>query len=165
MKKSSSCGTPASGTPRSRGSETTTSASSSSSSSGTSRSLPAANTLDRATAHLPRLLHERLGDLGIDFAILYPSRTLTTTAIQETEVRQLACRVLNEFCAEVYRPYADRLTPVAQIPTHTPEEAIAALEHAVGLGFKAILVNGNLAMIGDHKQNNWKKAADGFRSY
>jgi len=105
-------------------------------------SLPAANTLDRATAHLPRLLHERLGDLGIDFAILYPSRTLTTTAIQEAEVRQLACRVLNEFCAEVYRPYADRLTPVAQIPTHTPDEAIDALEHAVGLGFKAILVNG-----------------------
>ena len=27
-------------------------------------SLPAANTLDRATAHLPRLLAERLGDLG-----------------------------------------------------------------------------------------------------
>ena len=43
---------------------------------------PPANTLDRATAHLPRLLHERLDDLGIDFAVLYPSRTLTTTAIQ-----------------------------------------------------------------------------------
>ena len=30
--------------------------------------LPAANTLDRATAHLPRLLYERLDDFGIDFA-------------------------------------------------------------------------------------------------
>jgi hypothetical protein len=29
-------------------------------------SLPAANTLDRATAHLPRLLHERLDEFGID---------------------------------------------------------------------------------------------------
>ena len=46
-------------------------------------SLPAANTLDRATAHLPKLLHERLDDLGIDFAVLYGSRTLTTTAIQD----------------------------------------------------------------------------------
>src|SRR4029453_1797719 len=106
-------------------------------------SLPAANTLDRATAPLPRLLAERLDDLGIDFAVLYPSRTLTTTAIQDAEVRQLACRALNAFCAEVYRPFADRLTPVAQIPTHTPEEAIAGLEHAVAeLGLRAIMING-----------------------
>ena len=66
-------------------------------------SLPAANTLDRATAHLPRLLYERLDDLGIDFAVLYPSRTLTTTAIKDAEVRQVACRALNAFNAEVYR--------------------------------------------------------------
>jgi predicted TIM-barrel fold metal-dependent hydrolase len=106
-------------------------------------SLPAANTLDRATAHLPRLLHERLDDLGIDFAVLYGSRTLTTTAIRDDEVRRVACRALNAFNAEVYRPYADRMTPAAHIPMHTPEEAIAELEHAVcELGFKAILING-----------------------
>jgi predicted TIM-barrel fold metal-dependent hydrolase len=106
-------------------------------------SLPAANTLDRATAHLPRLLSERLDDLGIDFAVLYPSRTLTTMAIQDAELRPLACRALNALAAEVYRPFADRLTPVAQIPTHTPGEAIAALEHAVGeLGLRAIMING-----------------------
>ena len=58
-------------------------------------SLPAANTLDRATAHLPKLLHARLDDFGIDFAVLYGSRTLTTTAIKDDEVRQVACRALN----------------------------------------------------------------------
>lgn len=106
-------------------------------------SLPAANTLDRATAHLPRLLYERLDDLGLDFAVLYPSRTLTTTAIVDAELRQLACRALNAFNAEVWAPYADRVTPVAQIPTHTPTEAIAELEHAVGtLGYRAIMING-----------------------
>lgn len=106
-------------------------------------SLPAANTLDRATSHLPRLLYERLDDLGIDFAVLYGSRTLTTTAIRDDEVRRVACRALNAFNAEVYRPYADRMTPAAHIPMHTPEEAIAELEHAVGeLGFKAIMING-----------------------
>jgi predicted TIM-barrel fold metal-dependent hydrolase len=106
-------------------------------------SLPAANTLDRATSHLPRLLYERLDDLGIDFAVLYGSRTLTTTAIKDDEVRRIACRALNAFNAEVYRPYADRMTPAAHIPMHTPEEAIAELEHAVGaLGFKAIMING-----------------------
>jgi len=106
-------------------------------------SLPAGNTLDRATAHLPRLLYERLDDLGIDFAVLYGSRTLTTTAIQDDEVRQVACRALNAFNAEVYAPYRDRMTPAAHIPMHTPEEAIAELEHAVGtLGMKAIMING-----------------------
>ena len=106
-------------------------------------SLPAANTLDRATAHLPRLLYERLDDFGIDFAVLYPSRGLTTLSIRDAELRQVACRALNAFHAEVYFPYADRMTPVAQIPMHTPQEALAELDHAVGeLGFKAIMING-----------------------
>jgi len=103
---------------------------------------PAAASLDRATAHLPRLMYERLDDLGIDFAILYPSRTLTTTAIKEDEVRQVACRALNAFNADVYAEFADRMTVVAQIPMHTPDEAIAALDHAAELGFKAIMFNG-----------------------
>lgn len=106
-------------------------------------SLPAGNTLDRATAHLPRLMAERLDDLGIDFAVMYPSRMLTATAIPDQELRTAVCRSLNRFYAEAYRPYADRMTPVAQIPTHTPEEAIAELEYAVQeLGFKAIMING-----------------------
>jgi hypothetical protein len=106
-------------------------------------SLPAANTLDRATAHLPGLLHRRLDDLGIDFAVLYPSRTLTTTAIKDAEVRQVACRALNTLNAEIYAEFSDRMTVVAHIPMHTPEEAIAELEYAVGeLGFKAVMING-----------------------
>ena len=105
-------------------------------------SLPAANTLDRATAQIPKLMASRLDDLGIDFAVMYPSRTLTATAIKDTDLRRATCRSLNKFYAEVYKPYADRMTPVAQIPTHTPEEAIAELEYAVSLGFKAVMING-----------------------
>ena len=106
-------------------------------------SLPAANTVDRATAHIPRLLHERLDAMGIDFAVLYPSRGLTTMSIKDDEVRQVACQALNAFNADVYFPYADRMTPVAQVPTHTPEEAVAALDHAVTqLGYKAVMING-----------------------
>ena len=64
-------------------------------------------------------------------------------AIRDAEVRQVACRALNAFNAEVYCPYADRMTPVAQIPMHTPAEAIAELDYAVGeLGLKAIMING-----------------------
>jgi len=125
--------------------------------------LPAANTLDRATAHLPRLLYERLDDFGIDFAVLYPSRTLTTPAIRESELRQIACRGLNLYHKELYGGYGDRMTPVAMVPTHTPEEAIAELEHAVGeLGLKAIMINGLVhrpigegAVEGGRETPNW----------
>jgi predicted TIM-barrel fold metal-dependent hydrolase len=125
--------------------------------------LPAANTLDRATAHLPRLLYERLDDFGLDFAVLYPSRTLTTPAIREAELRQIACRALNLYHKELYGGYGDRMTPVALIPMHTPEEAIAELDHAVGeLGLKAIMINGLVhrpigggELAGDRERPNW----------
>jgi len=105
--------------------------------------LPAANTLDRATAHLPRLLAARLDDFGIDFAVLYPSRLLTAPAIRDAELRQIACRALNAYHAEIYASFADRMTPVALVPTHTPEEAVAELGHAVrSLGMKAAMING-----------------------
>ena len=57
--------------------------------------------------------------------------------------RRGACRALNRANAETFAPLADRLTPVAAIPMHTPEEAVAELEYAVGeLGFKAVLCAG-----------------------
>ena len=34
---------------------------------------PARNTLDRATASIPRLLHQRMDDLGMDYTVLYPT--------------------------------------------------------------------------------------------
>ncbi len=105
--------------------------------------LPAANTLDRATAMLPKLMYDRLDELGIDFAILYPTYGLTVTALANTEMRQALARGLNRYYAEVYADYRDRLEPVAAIPTFTPEEAIAELDHAVGeLGLKAVMMGG-----------------------
>jgi predicted TIM-barrel fold metal-dependent hydrolase len=84
-----------------------------------------------------------MDDMGIDYAVMYPSRMLTATAIADPELRVAVCRSLNRFFAEAFRPYADRMTPVAQIPTHTPQEAIAELEYAVqDLGMKAVLING-----------------------
>ena len=105
--------------------------------------LPAKNTIDRAMSHLPRLMASRLDDMGIDFAVMYPSRMLTATGIANSELRRAACRSLNRFYAEAYKPYADRMTPVAQIPMHTPQEAIEELEYAVKvLGYKSIMING-----------------------
>jgi predicted TIM-barrel fold metal-dependent hydrolase len=103
--------------------------------------LPTKNTLDRATATLPKLLHERLDETGIDVTVLYPSLGLMPPHIEDEELRRVACRAFNTFYADVFREYGDRMIPVAIIPMHTPQEAIEELEHAVkGLGMKAIMM-------------------------
>ena len=99
-----------------------------------------ADTLDLATARLPRLLYERLDDFGIDFTVLFPTAGLTTGMIIDDEIRQVACSAFNTYTMDLFGEYSDRMTPAAVIPSQNPDEAIAELEHAVcELGFKAIL--------------------------
>lgn len=107
---------------------------------------PTRNTLDRATAMMPSLLYQRLDELGIDFAVVYPTMGLGTTRINDDGDRNAACRAFNVFQAEHFAPHADRMTPAAVIPMHTPDEAIANLDHAIGeLGLKAAMF-GSLMM-------------------
>jgi predicted TIM-barrel fold metal-dependent hydrolase len=101
---------------------------------------PEKNTIDRATAMLPRLLHQRLPELGIDFAIIYPTAGLRIPRIADDEARRAAARAFNVVTAEYFRDLGDRMAPVAVIPMHDPEEAIAELEFATQqLGFKAAM--------------------------
>ena len=105
--------------------------------------IPTRNTLDRATAMLPELMYRRLDEIGIDVAFLYPTYGLVAIHLDDSELRQVMARAFNRYVAEAYGPYADRLLPVACIPTYTPEEAIAELEHAVGeLGLRATMMGG-----------------------
>ena len=102
------------------------------------------NTLDKATALLPALLYERLPELGIDFAVIYPSFGLTINGIGPDEVQTAAARAYNMMTANMFAPYLDRFAPVAILPARTPDQALAELEYAVGeLGFKAIMLRGN----------------------
>lgn len=100
-----------------------------------------ADTLDKATAMVPGLMYERLDEFGIDYAIIYTTLGLVQGSIPDDELRPVICRALNRMNAELFAPYADRMTPVAAIPMHTPGEAISALKHAVGeLGMKAVMI-------------------------
>ena len=103
---------------------------------------PTKNTRDRATAMMPKLLYERLDEFGIDFAILYPTMGLGMPRVNDDEARVAACRAFNTYCAELFEPFKDRMTPAAVIPMHTPEEALAELDHAVNdLGLKVVMLN------------------------
>lgn len=105
--------------------------------------LAAANTLDRATAMLPRLLYERLDEIGIDLSVLYPTYGLTVMAVDDGDLRRGLARAFNRFYAEVFAGCGDRLVPVAVVPTFTPEEAIEELDYAVlELGLRAVLMGG-----------------------
>ena len=104
---------------------------------------PCDNVLDRATAMLPRLMYERLDDLGIDFAVVYPTSGLSFHRMQDTRHRRAICRAYNVFTAEQFQGLGDRLIPAAIIPMYTPEEAIEELEFAVRqLGYKVVMVGG-----------------------
>jgi predicted TIM-barrel fold metal-dependent hydrolase len=103
--------------------------------------LPTRNTLDRATAMFPRLLYERLDEMGLDFSVLYPGLGLAAPTLEDDEMRRASCRALNNLYADLFRPFAHRLTPVAVIPMHTPQEAIEELQHAVTeLRLKAVVM-------------------------
>ena len=102
------------------------------------------NTYDKATALLPALLNERLPELGIDFALIYPSFGLTINGITQDDLHLAAVRAYNMMTADMFAPYAARFAPVAILPAHTPEEGLEELEYAVGQrGFKAIMLRGN----------------------
>src|SRR5579864_120047 len=60
-----------------------------------------------ATSLAPRLLHERLPELGIDFAVVYPTHGLGSAGLPD-DLREGVCRGFNAFYAETFRPFADR---------------------------------------------------------
>src|SRR5262250_1179742 len=100
-----------------------------------------ANSLDRATAMVPRLFYERLDDFGIDFALVYTSLGLFYVSNPDEELRRAVARAVNRMNAEMFRPFADRMTPAAVVPVHTPQEAIEEATYAVReLGLKVVMI-------------------------
>jgi predicted TIM-barrel fold metal-dependent hydrolase len=106
-------------------------------------SSPSENVLDRATAMLPRLMYERLDDLGIDFCVVYPTNGLGFHRMPDHRLRRAICRAYNVFAADQFRGFGDRVIPAAVIPMYTPEEAIEEMEFsAKQLGHKVMMLGG-----------------------
>lgn len=126
--------------------------------------VPTRNTLDRATAALPRLLHQRMDDLGLDFTVLFPSLTLDSGLGIEVfrrrgggavggawrpgadhfdrELRRVTRRAYNAYRADICAEFRDRMTPVATLDLTTPADAVEDLDHVVQeLGYKAVMIS------------------------
>ncbi|HVA07713.1 MAG TPA: amidohydrolase family protein, partial [Acidimicrobiales bacterium] len=94
----------------------------------------------QATVMAPSLMAERLEELGIDFAIVYPSLGLALCTLPDSDLRQGVCMALNRMNAELCGPHAERLTPSSVIPMHTPTEAIETLGHATEVGLRVAMI-------------------------
>ena len=106
---------------------------------------PTTSVLDRATATLPKVLNERMDELGMDYAVLYTTLGLGFDRIQGQEQRFIVCRAMNACAADLYRDYSYRMTPAAIVPMDTPEIAIREMEYAINdLGLKTIMLPGRV---------------------
>jgi predicted TIM-barrel fold metal-dependent hydrolase len=104
------------------------------------------NTRDRATAMMPRLLYDRLDEIGLDFAVIYPTAGLSIPRIADDATRRAVVRGFNIVTAEYFAKLSDRLTAAAVIPMHTPDEALAELEYATKeLGAKVAMFGSGIA--------------------
>ena len=111
------------------------------------------NTRDRATAMMPRMLYERLPELGIDFGIVYPTAGLGLPRIADDATRRAVIRGFNIVTHEYFKDLADKLTPAAVIPVHTPEEAIEELEFVTKqLGAKVCMFGSGVRRAFPHAQ-------------
>src|SRR5580692_2780477 len=67
------------------------------------------NTRDRATAMMPRMLYDRLDELGIDFGVIYPTAGLSVPRIADDATRRAVCRGFNLVTNEYFGKLSDRL--------------------------------------------------------
>ena len=81
----------------------------------------AGNTLDRATAMMPRLLYERLDEFGSDFAIIYPTAGLRVPRISDDATRRAVVRAHNVVTADYFRNLSDQMTPAPRKRPLSPE--------------------------------------------
>ena len=101
---------------------------------------PVDNPRDLATSIFPRLLHERVEELGMDLMVVFSTNSMGSGGIPNEELRRGVCRGYNDFFADVYGPYKDRVVMAGMIPMFTPEEAIAELEHCHEIGLKVVTI-------------------------
>src|SRR5258708_27646270 len=74
------------------------------------------NTADRATAMMPRMLYERLDELGRDFCIVYPTAGTGIPRIADDATRRAVIRGFNVVTHDYFKPPSDNPTPAAVIP-------------------------------------------------
>jgi predicted TIM-barrel fold metal-dependent hydrolase len=77
---------------------------------------------------------------GIDASVMFPNLSLFVLFTDDHELSMEHARVYNDYIAEMYLPYKDRMRPVAAIPLTDVDDAVAEIERIANLGLGAILL-------------------------
>ncbi len=101
------------------------------------------HTQDRAAIMMPNLLRTRMDDLGIDFAMMYPSIGLNIHRTPGEDMRKAVVRAFNIMARDYFAGHEDRFCPVGVVAPLTPQEAIDELHFIKKeLGIRAVMIVG-----------------------
>src|SRR6476660_4563683 len=88
----------------------------------------------------PEIIIEDLAFDGVDAAVMHPNLSLFGLYSDDHELSMAHARVYNDYVAERFTPYFNRLAPTAPIPLTDVEDAVKEIERVAELGFRAILL-------------------------
>ncbi len=84
---------------------------------------------------------ERLRDLdhdGVDVEVIFPNKGLAMWATPDPLFAQAQCRIYNDWAAETYGPFRDRMAPMAAIATGDLEGSIEEIKRVAKMGFRGV---------------------------
>src|SRR6478752_6843282 len=88
----------------------------------------------------PEIILEDLTFDGVDVAVMHPNLSLFGLYSDDHELSIGHARVYNDYIAERFTPYFDRIAPTAPIPLTDVDDAVAEIERVAALGSRAILL-------------------------
>ncbi|MBV8387433.1 MAG: amidohydrolase family protein [Acidimicrobiia bacterium] len=88
----------------------------------------------------PELILEDMDLDGVDAQVLHPNLSLFGLYSDDHELSMAHARVYNDYVAERFSPYFDRLAPTAPVPITDVDDAVAEIERVAAAGFRAILL-------------------------
>jgi Amidohydrolase len=88
----------------------------------------------------PELIIEDLAEDGVDAGVMHPNLSLFGLYSDDHELSMAHARVYNDYVAERFTPYFDRIVPTAPVPITDIGDAVAEIERVAAAGFRAVLL-------------------------
>jgi predicted TIM-barrel fold metal-dependent hydrolase len=88
----------------------------------------------------PELILEDMDLDGVDVQVMHPNLSLFGLYSDDHELSMAHARVYNDYIAERFTPFFDRLAPTAPVPITDVADAVAEIERVAAMGSRAILL-------------------------
>ncbi|MEX2650178.1 MAG: amidohydrolase family protein [Alphaproteobacteria bacterium] len=88
---------------------------------------------------IARRLEDQARD-GVIAEVIYPNTSLFLYNSRDTEYQQAVARAYNDWAIELFGGHRDRLAPVAIVPVEDVKAAVAEVERAARLGYRAVKI-------------------------